>query len=76
MTIKRKVEKDFDKVIEKGGHVTADLGDKDQWTNFCLRIKSDMLKDIEVAIGDLPGLSKTGFILQAIHEKMKKMAER
>jgi len=73
MTIKRKIEKtELNKVIEKGGHVTADMDTKAQWTTFTLRIKRKMLKEIGEAIEDIEGLNKTGFMLQAIQEKLKR----
>lgn len=73
MTIRRKVEvADLEKVISKGGGVVSDVEIKSKWTNFTLRIKSEMLADIDKALKDIAGLSKTGFILQAIQEKLKK----
>lgn len=69
MVIKRKLER----VIEKGGHVAADLEtDKKEWANFTLRIKHEMLRDIDDAMQDSVGISKTGWILQAIQEKLRK----
>lgn len=72
MTIRKKAE--LEKVIEKGGHVTADLNiHKPEWTNFTLRIKSSMSKEIDEALKEIDGLSKTGWILQAIREKLKRI---
>jgi hypothetical protein len=69
MVLKRKIEQ----VIQKGGHVGADLGpDKKSWMNFTLRIRKEMLTDIDVALEKTAGLSKTGFILQAVQEKLKR----
>jgi hypothetical protein len=68
MVLKRKIEQ----VIEKGGHVGADLEKSTEWINFTLRIRKEMLKDIEAALEETAGLSKTGFILQAIQEKLKR----
>ncbi len=69
MVLIRKIEQ----VIEKGGHVSADnQAETKEWTNFTLRIRTDMLNDIENAVNNSVGISKTGFILQAIDEKLKK----
>ena len=69
MTIKKKREE----VIEKGGHVSADLeSDKKQWVNFTLRIRKDMLQDIDEALERTVGISKTGWILQSIQEKLRR----
>lgn len=71
MVIKKKLE--LEKVINKGGHVTAD-GKNEEWATFTLRIKFDMLRQIEEAMKDSVGISrKTGWILQAIHEKLNRM---
>lgn len=71
MVLKKKIE--MDKFIDKGGHVGADLPtDKNEWTNFTLRIKQDMLKEIDEALQKTVGISKTGWILQAIQEKLKR----
>lgn len=71
MVIKKKIE--IEKVIERGGHVGADLEtDRKEWTNFTLRIKNDMLREIDEAMQDTVGISKTGWILQAIQEKLRK----
>lgn len=71
MVIKKRVE--IEKVIGKGGHVGADLeADKSEWTNFTLRIKSSMSKEIDEALKETVGISKTGWILQAIQEKLRR----
>lgn len=71
MVIKKKIEQ----VIEKGGHVRADQKRSNEWTNFTLRIKLDMLEDIDEALEETVGISKTGWILQAIQEKLKRKNE-
>lgn len=71
MIIKKKIE--IEKFIEKGGHVRADLEtEKNEWVNFTLRIKKEMLKEVDEAVNSTVGISKTGWILQAIQEKLKK----
>lgn len=70
MVIKKKIE--IQKVIDKGGHVGADKEQKSGWTNFTLRINKEMLNEIDEALESTVGISKTGWILQAIHEKLKR----
>lgn len=69
MVIKRKLE--IEKVIDKGGYVDADKSSKCEWVMFSLRMKADMSKQIDEALKERVGISKTGFILQAIQEKLK-----
>ncbi len=70
MSIKQKIAS----VIDKGGSVTADKY-QGEWTNFCLRMKSEMSREIDEALKDMVGINKTGFILQAIQEKLRKKNE-
>lgn len=76
MVLRDKVDKkDLMEVIVKGGHVQADNEvKKKEWINFCVRIKADMLEQIDKALEDRPGLSKTGWILEAIHKELKRVA--
>jgi hypothetical protein len=66
--------KKFDKFIEKGGYVQADKEQKD-WHRFTLRIPNEMVKAIEKKLKVTVGLNKTGFILQAIQEKLNEFNE-
>lgn len=66
---------DIDKFISKGAHVMEDnkeVSSKKEWTNINLRIPVDMLKQIDDALNDRIGISRTGWILQAIQENLKK----
>lgn len=67
MVIKKRIEQ---QIIEKGAYVKADM-EKKQWYNFCLRMSSEMSKEIDLALEDTVGISKTGWILQAIQEKLR-----
>lgn len=67
------IEKERMKIIKQGAPVVEEKEDsKKNWTNFTLRIKSEMLQEIDAALEDIAGLSKTGFILQAIQEKLRR----
>jgi hypothetical protein len=69
-----------DEIISKGGHVAADiernderqLASKKEWQIFGLRIKANMLNQIDKVLEDRVGISKTGWILEAIQEKLKR----
>lgn len=67
----KKLQRELD-VINRGGEVSADKGDPKKWTNFNLRIREDLLKQIDGVLEDRVGISKTGWILEAIQEKIKK----
>ena len=68
MTLKKKA---FEEVIDKGGKVKADVVNDAEWTNFTLRIKKSMLDEIGLALEDEDGITKTGFILQAIRKSLR-----
>lgn len=73
----RKLEKKesaaLQEVIDKGGEVAGDRTDqKKKWVFFSLRIRKDILNNIEEALQDRIGISKTGWILEAIQEKLQK----
>lgn len=61
-------------VIAKGGHVLADNEEKKKadWINFCLRIKTKTLERIEKVVEEREGISKTGWILEAIQKELKR----
>lgn len=63
------------KAIEKGGNVRADNSNEDGFTNFNLRISKKMLRELDEALTETVGISKTGWILQAIQDKLKKQKE-
>ena len=54
---------DVDALISKGAPVKAD---KDENTYINLRIPTDMLKEIDLKVRGRRGLSRTGWILEAI----------
>lgn len=70
MVLKHKIAK----VIDQGGSVASDKY-QGEYTNFCLRMKSDMSREIDEALKDMVGINKTGFILQAIQEKLRRKNE-
>lgn len=61
--------------IAKGAPVYADreTKPKKEWTEFCLRIRTSTLEDIAKIIEERAGISKTGWILETIQERIKKI---
>ncbi len=75
MTVKGKLSND--KVLEKQrmqiikqSAPVMTIDSEKKKVQFSLGISNSMLKEIESALQNTVGLSKTGFILQAIHEKL------
>lgn len=73
-----KVEKeiDVDALIEKGAKVKEDhIAEGKKWVNFHLRIKAEMIVDIDDAVEKRVGITRTGWVLEAIQEKLKREAD-
>jgi hypothetical protein len=67
---------DIDRLITKGALVKEDCAtQKKEWTHLCLRISTDMIDEINRALDTRVGITRTGWILEAIHEKLKKDIE-
>lgn len=62
-----------DEVINRGGNVSADKAEeKKDWKVFGLRLRKDLEDEIEGCLESRIGISKTGWILEAIQEKLKR----
>ena len=74
MSVRGRVSnKRIEEVISGGGEVLADKAkDKTEWVVSSLRIKKSMLEEIDKALQETVGISRTGWILQAIQEKLKR----
>jgi len=78
MSVRKPLEKhinmpvDIDALIDKGAKVKEDHKQVKEWTIINLRILSDMLKQVDRSVSNRVGISRTGWILEAIHEKLKK----
>ena len=68
------LERERMKIIQQGAPIAKEPKKKD-WYNFTLRIKYEMLDQIDEALKEIAGLNKTGFILQAIQEKLRRSKE-
>lgn len=62
-----------EEMISRAGRVSADnVSDNEEWSHFCLRIPKKMLQEIDQALKSRIGIKKTGYILEAIQEKLRK----
>jgi predicted HicB family RNase H-like nuclease len=69
--------KSLDEFIDGGGNVASDKEpeEKKEWSHFTLRIRKDLSADIDKVLEHRVGISKTGWILEAIQEKLRKENE-
>lgn len=71
------IEKARQEFIRGGGKVKADLDRKEvkevkeEWERIMLRIKKEKITMIDEIVKNTMGLTRTGWILQAIEEKLK-----
>jgi len=79
MSVRKKLEKpkieevDVDALIEKGAKVKEDqVAESKKWTYMNLRITVEMMGDVDEAVEERVGITRTGWILEAIHEKLKR----
>lgn len=64
----------LDQIISKGGEVAADkvATDKIDWKMINIRVRADLLLEIDQELKDRIGIKRTAWILEAIQEKLKK----
>ena len=79
MSVKKRFEKpkpkevDIDALIEKGAKVKEDQVTQDKkWTTLNLRISLDMLNEVDESVRNRVGITRTGWILESIHEKLQR----
>lgn len=79
MSVRKRLEKpnveevDVDALIEKGAKVKEDhASDNKKWVTINLRIASKMLEDVDETVDKRVGITRTGWVLEAIHEKLKR----
>lgn len=66
----KRIEK-LEQIIEKGAQVKSDVQSDEGVTNFNLRMPKKMYRQIDEHLKTTVGISKTGWILQTLHEKLK-----
>lgn len=80
MAVRKKLEKptveingiDVEALIDKGAKVKDDiLSERKKWANIHLRIPVNMINLVDKSVLRSVGLTRTGWILQAIDEKLK-----
>lgn len=74
MSVRKQLEKkevDVEALIDQGAKVKEDSRKEKKWVIVNLRISSDMLEEVDEAVGNRVGITRTGWILEAIHEKLK-----
>lgn len=71
---KRKVvEADVEALIEKGAKVKEDhIAESRKWTYINLRITLEMLNDVDECVKKRVGITRTGWILEAVYEKIQR----
>lgn len=77
MSVRKPLDKlssvEVDSLIEKGASVKQDVEKKlKEWSIINLRISTEMLKEVDGFVSSRVGITRTGWILEAIHEKLKK----
>lgn len=82
MSVRKRLEKkktepvDVDALIEKGAKVKEDMHLEDtKWSYINVRISNKMLDDVDSAVSNRVGITRTGWILEALYEKLKKEKE-
>ena len=81
MVVRKALEKkqeiiDVDALIDGGAKVKEDFKkDTKQWTVINVRISCEMLEDVDDTVKQRVGITRTGWILEAIHEKLKKIEQ-
>lgn len=69
---KMKKEVDVEALIDGGAKVKEDIKkDVKEWTVINVRISTEMLKEVDEAVKNRVGITRTGWILESIHEKLK-----
>jgi len=71
MTIKQLKPREIDRIIEKGGNVKSDVESNEEFVRFTLRLPKKMSREIDEFMENTVGISKTGWILQTIQQKLK-----
>lgn len=81
MAVRKPLEKvreevDVEALIDGGAKVKEDFKKRKKWQNINLRISEEMLRDVDEAVSQRVGITRTGWILEAIHEKLKGINEK
>ena len=69
MAVKKKMNQSIENFIDKGADVKA-TKDK-SFKNVLVRVPSEILKELDKSLDGKPWLSRTRWIVEAIHTKLK-----
>lgn len=82
MAVRRALEKqppphqyDLDELLDRGAKVKEDnkiIAEPNHYAHINLRVPEKLLKELSICLKDRVGISRTGWILEAIHEKLQK----
>lgn len=79
MSVRKKLEKpkveaaDIEALINKGAKVKEDhIEESRNWVYINIRISPEMLKHVDKNVRAQVGIKRTGWILQAIQDKLEK----
>lgn len=69
-------EEEIEALINKGAPVKEDkieVKEKDSiWTHVLIRISKEMLQEVDKCLSSRVGISRTGWLLEAVNEKIKR----
>ena len=69
---KVKEEVDVEALIDGGAKVKEDLkNEAKEWTSVNLRISTEMLQEVDEVVKNRVGITRTGWILEAIHKHLR-----
>jgi len=68
MAIARKI----DKIIDNGGEVKSDTEPSRHYKVLCQKVRLDILKQVDRAVSERPGMNRNAWIQEAIQEKLKR----
>ena len=67
MVIRKKIES----VIERGGSHSQEAEKSPEWRILCQKVREDVLREVDKAVADRPGMNRSAWIQEAISDKLK-----
>lgn len=68
---------DIEKLIDKGAAVKGDSKNENKkWANINLRIRKEMLNEIDEILSNQFGFTRTSWIVQALQKEIKRVKEK
>lgn len=76
----KNIETNIDELLSKGAPVKEDMSqfnkEENKWTHINFRVPTQMLKKVDDALKERVGISRNGWLLEAIDEKLKRKDQR